>query len=40
MIETLTVLSGSIKPQALVDALRWARTHRKTSRHQWLELNP
>lgn len=40
VIETLSVLSGSIKPRELFEALVWAEANRQTLTAKWQELNP
>lgn len=40
VIEFLTVLSGSIKPRELAEALAWARQNAAALAAKWKELNP
>lgn len=40
VIETLSILSGSIKPRELAEALAWARLSTKILTAKWEELNP
>lgn len=40
VIETLTVLSGSIRPRELAEALGWAGSNKALLAAKWKELNP
>ena len=40
VIDTLSVLSGSIKPRELTEALAWAGANLETLTAKWQELNP
>lgn len=40
VIDTLSVLSGSIKPRELAEALAWAGANRQVLSAKWEELNP
>lgn len=40
VIETLTVLAGTIKPRELAEAVAWAHGNRPALIQKWQELNP
>jgi hypothetical protein len=40
VIDTLTILSGSLKPRELAPALEWAAANKQTLIAKWQELNP
>lgn len=40
VIETLVVLSGSIRPRELAEAIAWAKQNTSALVAKWKELNP
>lgn len=40
VIETLKIISSSLKPRELAEALEWANANKATLTAKWQELNP
>jgi hypothetical protein len=40
VIETLAVLSGSIRPRELAEAVAWSQANHAALMQKWQELNP